>query len=107
MRVSCKGFFDPVVETAFYRIAPPFPIGQIVSLNNGIEAVVVDFNPDSPAHPKVQCLRSADGERFENPASEEVDLGLYPDWWIAEVDGRDVQPLLASQETSEPAAVLL
>ncbi len=106
MRVSCEGFFDPVVESAFYRTVPPFPIGQIVMLNNGIEAVVVDFNPDYPAHPKVQCLRTARGERFDDPTFEEIDLGLYPEMWIAEVDGRDVEPFLASQETSEPVAAI-
>ena len=102
MRLMCKGFFDPVVESAFYRIIPPFPIGQLVTLSNGIEAAVVDFNPDFPVRPKVQCLRTAKGERFDDPALEEIDLALYPELHIAFVDGRDVRPYLACQESSEP-----
>ena len=102
MRQMCKGFFDPVVESAFYRIIPPFPIGQLVTLSNGIEAAVVDFNPDFPVRPKVQCLRTSKGERFDDPSLEEIDLALYPELHIASVDGRDVRPYLASQEPTEP-----
>jgi HD-GYP domain-containing protein (c-di-GMP phosphodiesterase class II) len=106
MRTWCRGFFDPVVEAAFYQTVPAFPIGQIVTLSNGVEAVVVDFNPDFPVRPKVQCLRTPDGERFANPALEEIDLGLYPDLCISSVDGTDVQPFLAAQEPTEPTAAL-
>ena len=49
MRTRCRGFFDPVVEEAFYRTVPAFPIGQVVTLSNGVEAAVVDFNAEFPA----------------------------------------------------------
>ncbi|OHB69592.1 MAG: hypothetical protein A2V70_13030 [Planctomycetes bacterium RBG_13_63_9] len=103
MRTQCRGFFDPTVEAAFYRTVPAFPIGQVVTLSDGVEAVVVDFNPAHPAQPKVQCLRTPEGERFANPALEELDLALYPDLTIVSVDGTDVQPFLALQESTEPA----
>ncbi len=106
MRHQCRGFFDPVVESAFYRIVPPFPIGQVVTLSNGIEAVVVDFNPDSPSRPKVQGLRTPGGERFEHPWREELDLSLHPDLAIAWVDKLDVRPFVACEESSEPVAAL-
>ena len=102
MRTHCQGFFDPVIETAFYRTVPPFPIGQVVTLSDGVEAVVVDFNPDYPVWPKVQCLRRPDGTRFENPALEEIDLALYGDIRITAVDGEDVTSFTAIQETAEP-----
>jgi len=105
MRTWCRGFFDPVVETAFYRTVPAFPIGQVVTLSDGVEAVVVDFNPDFPVRPKVQCLRAPDGRRFAEPALEEIDLALYCDLQIVSVDGIDVQPFLATQEATEPALV--
>ena len=63
MRTACRGFFDPQIEQAFYQIIPPFPIGQVVTLSNGVEAVVVDFNPKHPERPKVQGLRDPSGER--------------------------------------------
>ncbi len=99
MRTWCKGFFDPVVEQAFYEIIPPFPIGQVVTLNNGVQAVVVDFNPRAPVRPKVQGIRMPTGERVVDPASEEVDLANSQDLAIAWVDGVDVRPFQASQET--------
>ncbi len=72
MRTICRGFFDPVVERAFYEIIPPFPIGQVVTLSNGMQAVVVDFNPRHPLRPKVQGLVAPTGERFADPALEET-----------------------------------
>ncbi|MFQ5518306.1 MAG: HD-GYP domain-containing protein [Acidimicrobiia bacterium] len=107
MRCRCRGFFDPVVEAAFYRTVPPFPIGQIVTLSDGVEAVVVDFNPDYPARPKVQCLRTPTGERFEYPALEELDLAFYPDLEIAAVHGKEVRGFTASQQRNEPVSVLV
>ena len=107
MRRFCKGFFDPIVESAFYRIIPPFPIGQVVTLSNGIEAVVVDFNPNYPVRPKVQCLRAPDGQRFHDPSLEEIDLALFTELHVAAVDGVDVRPYLASQEVALPDLALI
>ncbi|MGA2621862.1 MAG: HD domain-containing phosphohydrolase [Thermoguttaceae bacterium] len=105
MRTSCRGFFDPVVAEAFYRVVPPFPIGQVVTLSNGIEAVVVDFSPQYPVRPKVQCLRTAAGERFANPSLEEIDLALDSDLSVVAVAGQNVRPWMACQESPllEPA----
>ena len=107
MRNWCRGFFDPVVEAALYRTVPPFPIGQVVTLSDGVEAVVVDFNPEYPARPKVQCLRKPNGERFEHPSLEEIDLAFYPELEIAWVDGQDVRGFTASQQENEPAPALV
>ena len=98
-------------ETGFWKKFPPegtevvswyvmMGIGQVVTLCNGIEAAVVDFNPRHPLRPKVQCLRSADGERFEDPSLEEIDLAIYPEVYISAIDGQDVtafQDLPAAQ----------
>ena len=102
MRTICRGFFDPVVEAAFYRIVPPFPIGQVVTLSNGIEAVVIDFSPEFPVRPKVQCLRTPRGERFAHPALEEIDLSLHSEVSIVAVSGQDVRALVLSHECPEP-----
>ena len=97
MRNACRGFFDPTIEQAFYQIIPPFPIGQVVNLSNGVEAVVVDFNPRFPERPKVQGLRDPNGARYADPSLEEIDLALYPDVEIAWVDGIDVRPYQVSR----------
>lgn len=104
MRTGCRGFFDPVVEDAFYKVVPAFPIGQVVTLSNGVEAAVVDFNPDYPLRPKVQCLRGPDGSRFSDPALEEIDLAIYHDLAIDAVDGHDVRPFTTSEEEVECTA---
>jgi HD-GYP domain-containing protein (c-di-GMP phosphodiesterase class II) len=101
MRGFCGGMFDPVVERAFYEIIPPFPLGQTVKLSTGAEAVVTDFNPRRPVSPKVQCTRQANGETVADPSLEEMDLALYPDVDIVEVDGVDVRPFLACQRVNE------
>jgi HD-GYP domain-containing protein (c-di-GMP phosphodiesterase class II) len=98
MRTWCKGFFDPVVEQAFYEIIPPFPIGHVVTLNNGVQAVVVDFNPRAPVRPKVQGIRLPTGERVADPALEEIDLAIHTDLHIAWLDGVDVRPFQSSQD---------
>jgi HD-GYP domain-containing protein (c-di-GMP phosphodiesterase class II) len=106
MRTVCRGFFDPVVEEAFYQIVPPFPIGQVVTLSDGVEAVVVDFNPAYPTRPKVQCLRAPDGTRYEYPPLEEIDLAGFSDLKIASVDGQDVRPYTAAWKASERVEAL-
>lgn len=107
MRTECRGFFDPVVEGAFCRTVPPFPIGQIVMLSDGVEAVVVDFNPDCPARPKVQCLRTPQGDRYRYPALEEIDLAFCPDLEIASVHGQEVRCFTASQQQNEADPALV
>jgi HD-GYP domain-containing protein (c-di-GMP phosphodiesterase class II) len=105
MRTFCRGFFDPQVEQAFYQIIPPFPIGQVVTLSNGIEAAIVDFNPRNPVRPKVQGLKSPSGEPFADPSLEEIDLALHPDLQIAAIDSTDVRAFLETQESVEPVSV--
>ncbi len=90
MQTCCQGMFDPVIEETFYRIIPPFPIGKVVTLSNGMEAVVVDFNAEEPYRPKVQVVRSERGHRVPNPTLNEMDLAIYQDVFVREVDGQDI-----------------
>jgi HD-GYP domain-containing protein (c-di-GMP phosphodiesterase class II) len=104
MRTWCQGFFDPVVEQTFYQMIPPFPIGQTVRLSNGMEAAVVDFNPERATQPKVQALRAPDGTAYRDPSLEEFDLAIYPDLSVVSVQGIDVRPFLATLQQRELAA---
>ena len=104
MQTMCNDFFDPQIARAFYQVIPPFPIGQIVTLSNGVEAVVVDFNPKRPVRPKVQGLRDPYGDRYTDPSLEEIDLALHSDLQVATVGGVDVRPYQATQEPVRPAA---
>jgi len=107
MQTACRDFFDPVVAEAFYRTVPALPIGQMVTLSSGAEAVVVDFNPDFPVRPKVQCIRAPNGDRVRDPALEEIDLALHRELEIVGAAGRNVQEWVAALDSAElePAAV--
>ena len=105
MRTWHAGHFDPTIEKAFREIIPAFPLGQVVELSDGSEAVVVDFNPDQPVRPKVQLLRWPNGERVLDPALEETDLVLYPELGIAAVNGVDVRPFMTSQDVHATVGV--
>ena len=98
MRTWCEGFFDPVLEQAFYEIIPPLPIGQVVRLSDGSEAVVVDFDPCCPVRPRVQRLSHPGGEPLGEYESEEIDLARCDDLHVHEVNGQDVRPFLALQQ---------
>lgn len=104
MRHWCQDFFDPVVEKAFLEIIPPFPVGQVVKLSNGMEAAVVDFNARYPTRPKVQGLRDPDGIHFDNSALEEIDLALFDKLSIVSVNGVDVRPFLEDHQLSAAAS---
>jgi len=106
MQTFCRGFFDPVVMETFYRTVPAFPIGQMVALDNGAEAVVVDFNAEQPVRPKVQCIKDPAGETIRDPGLEEIDLALYPDLQIVEAAGQDVREYVAALESAEAEPVL-
>jgi len=96
MRTVYRDFFDPAIARAFYEIIPPFLIGQVVKLSNGVEAVVVHFNPKWPVKTKVQGIRAPNGQRFSSPSLEELDLAIYSELEITDVDGVDVRPFRAS-----------
>jgi HD-GYP domain-containing protein (c-di-GMP phosphodiesterase class II) len=106
MRACCRGFFDPVVEQCFREVIPPFPIGQVVTLSDGVDAAVVDFNPLFPSRPKVQCIRTPDGEAIDDPAREEIDLSIESHLEIVAVDGHDVRKYATTpRETADLALV--
>ncbi len=101
MQTFCQGFFDPVVMEAFCRTVPAFPIGQMVTLDNGTEAVVVDFNAENPVRPKIQCVKDPRGEPIRDPSLEEIDLALYRDISIVEAAGQDVREYVAALDSVE------
>lgn len=89
-----KGFFDPVIEKAFYEIVPPFPLGSMVRLNNGFTAAVVDFNPQHPCRPRVKPLNYEDGTKCHYPDTREIDLAVERDCHVQYVGDLDVRPFL-------------
>lgn len=74
IREKFAGAFDPVVEAAFYEVVPAFPLGTSVTLSDGSEAAVVEFDPLAPTQPVVRLIKSPDGAKTGRPDLEEVDL---------------------------------
>lgn len=99
MRTTCRNFFDPVVERAFYKMIPPFPVGQRVALNDGHEAVVVDFSPEHPWHPRVQLITDPRGETISDPTRHELDLAQMPGITVASVGGIDVSNYVPAEDS--------
>jgi HD-GYP domain-containing protein (c-di-GMP phosphodiesterase class II) len=95
MRQNFVGAFDPVVEAAFYEVAPAFPVGTCVTLSDGSEAVVVDFHPRHAVQPKVQRLKTPDGARVSRPDLDEIDLAFCDDLSIVGLNGLDVREYVA------------
>ncbi len=71
----------------------------MVKLSNGVEAAVVDFNPRHPTRPKVQGIRNPYGERYLDPAQEEIDMALHPELRNYALQDVDITAYLSSQET--------
>jgi HD-GYP domain-containing protein (c-di-GMP phosphodiesterase class II) len=91
-----KGWFDPVIVEALLRIVPPFMVGSLVRLSDGIEAVVVVNHPEAPCRPTVKLLK--DGEDGSPAASRQLDLRMCRDLTIAEADGVDVSKYVFTGE---------
>lgn len=89
-----RGFFDPVIAQAFFEIVPPFPIGSLATLNNGLEAAIVDFDPSEPCRPTVRPIRYPDGQPCVYPDTIEINLAQTPELFIEKVGDQDVTSFL-------------
>ena len=86
---SFNGMFDPVVLDAALRMIPPFPLGALVELSDGREAIVTVLNESRPCQPKVQLLHSSSPEKDED--HEQLDLSLPRAPSIGKVDDQVVE----------------
>lgn len=88
--------FDPVVMRALFMVTPPYPLGSIVLLSSGENAVVIDHHPADPCRPTVQPiknLRDFDPEDSA-PAAKPIDLSKHPrEIHISHAQGRNVTAL--------------
>ena len=66
--------FDPAVIIAFTKIMGIYPIGSIVSLNDGSLARVVSIHIDAPMRPKVQMLTDRKGNALSTGSMAIIDL---------------------------------
>ena len=73
--------FDQNLIRRFVQLLGIYPVGNLVRLNTGEVAIVLQVHAPDPYRPKVRVLFTADGARFELPR----DINL----WETEPDMRD------------------
>ena len=57
LELARKRVIDPIAYKALLSVVPAFTPGTIVRLNNGQQAVVIDFDPMHPCRPRVRHIR--------------------------------------------------
>lgn len=78
---------DPVVLRALLSVCPAYPPGSIVTLSNGMRAVVADWSALDPCRPVVQELTHFEDEQ----ETEAIDLRDRRELSIIEFEGTDVR----------------
>ena len=73
--------FDQHLVRRFVQLLGIYPVGNLVKLNTGEVAIVLQVHAPDPYRPKVRVLFAADGGRLELPR----DINL----WETEQDARD------------------
>jgi len=87
------GAIDPIVFKALLAVAPPYPPGTLVTLNDGFPAVVVGYDPARPCRPIVQevlCPMSRI-DPTDLPLGRVIDLKLAPGLHVAEIGPYEVE----------------
>lgn len=70
-----KGKFPTRFVEAMIRVLGVYPVGTLVQLSTGEDAVVVKQNPEMSVRPQVKILRTCTGEILQNP--EVRNLGTH------------------------------
>jgi HD-GYP domain-containing protein (c-di-GMP phosphodiesterase class II) len=88
LQTRYASWLDPDVLTAMPQVLPPFSPGRRVTLNNGVEGIVVGFHPLSPYQPVVK--RMVNGKVVTTDEAIDLrDTGQE----IVQLDGRPVEDL--------------
>lgn len=82
---------DPMTFKALLAVVPAYAPGSIVTLSNGMRAVVTQWYPEEPCRPTVFAGEDLDkGFRDEDPNLTRVALREHPHISIVQADGADV-----------------
>ncbi len=96
------GWFDPVVVETLMRLVPPFQLGTIVMLSDGVKGVVIGNHPEAPCRPLVRLVRGPLDKPGTKVSGRELDLRMCRSLTVASVNGIDIRGYLFSGEL-EPA----
>ncbi|MFN3680663.1 MAG: HD-GYP domain-containing protein [Nitrospira sp.] len=62
-----EGWFDPTLVETTIRVLGIYPIGSLVLLNTGEQAIVTGLNPQAQLKPKVLIIKGPRGEAYVKP----------------------------------------
>jgi HD-GYP domain-containing protein (c-di-GMP phosphodiesterase class II) len=85
------GWFDPVVRELMVRRIPPFPVGSLVRLSDGRQAVVTAPDVNQPCRPAIRMLVAESDRQGPNQI---IELATLPDIHVVECAGVHVEPYL-------------
>lgn len=81
--------FDPVVLTTLPVVAPPYPPGSMVTLNDGRRAFILNWDMEAPCRPIV--VPAEPGSTKRSVKETPIDLREHESLSIVEQDGHDVR----------------
>jgi HD-GYP domain-containing protein (c-di-GMP phosphodiesterase class II) len=88
MQPEYQDWIDPIVFKALVSVCPAYPPGTQVRLSDGLQCVVVDWDPRNPCRPVVAEISPFEDEMLEE--LELIDLRENEHLSIIESEGQDV-----------------
>jgi len=80
---SMQGHFEPSLLWTFTQCVAPYPVGTLLELTGGIQAVVVQTIRRQAYRPRVRLVRQANGDPVKDQV--ELDLSEHPELQISRV----------------------
>lgn len=77
LQEGMRGYFDPSVLFSFTQCVAPYPVGSLVEVTGGMQAVVASVTRGHTYRPRLRLLRSSDGQAL--PGDRELELREHPD----------------------------
>jgi putative nucleotidyltransferase with HDIG domain len=77
LQESMRGHFDPAVLFSFTQCVAPYPVGSLVEVTGGQQAVVVSVTRGHTYRPRLRLVRGSDGRAL--PGDRELELREHPD----------------------------
>ncbi len=85
-----SGRLDPVIVDGLLAVTPPYPIGSVVRLTSGDNAVVTKWSPAAPCRPVVRLIGELDEPPEDDCEFVTLHLENEPEMAIAQAEGADV-----------------
>ncbi|HYF95198.1 MAG TPA: HD-GYP domain-containing protein [Symbiobacteriaceae bacterium] len=77
LTTDMSAFFEPELVAQFTQFVAPYPVGSLVQITGGRQAVVVEVVQGKTYRPRVRPVLDAQGQAL--PGDQEIDLSERPD----------------------------